>query len=61
VLLGFSAILQLPACRAIRISIASYEPGAPVLAQNLTLGQLGWQLQVPIPVLQNIEDSNVMI
>ncbi len=39
-----------PGCAALRIGIASYEPGAPVLPQNLTLGQLGWQLQVRSPV-----------
>lgn len=33
---------------ALRLNIASYKPGAPVLVQNLTLGQLGWQLQVRI-------------
>ena len=50
VLLGVLLSLGVPACTALRIGIASYEPGAPVLAQNLTLGQIGWQLQVPVPV-----------
>lgn len=50
VLLGVLLSLGVPACGALRIGIASYEPGAPVLAQNLTLGQIGWQLQVPVPV-----------
>ena len=51
VLLGVLMSLGVPACSALRIGIASYEPGAPVLAQNLTLGQIGWQLQVPVPVI----------
>ena len=51
VLVGVLLSLGVPACSALRIGIASYEPGAPVLAQNLTLGQIGWQLQVPVPVI----------
>lgn len=44
-ILSTLAVLYVPVCGALRIGIASYEPGAPVLVQNMTLGQLGWQLQ----------------